>query len=665
VFSRRGVGGWSAEDITTPDTAAGENGNGEYAFFSADLSEAIVDPLGDTLLSPEATEQTSYVRRQSLCEAKATASECYLPLVTANNVPPGTKFGSPKPAFSQGPNVLAVTPDLSHVIVQSKEVALTAHGAGGLYEWSEGRLQAIAPGATLGGNQDANTRNALSDDGSRVFFQQEIGNGHALYMSDTLTGQTVQMDAPAPGVSPPPASLATFEIASADGSKVFFLDEQPLTLDSKLKPVDPYISTPHINDLYVCQMVEEAGELKCDLTDLSVDPNAGEVANVRNAVVGASEDGSIVYFVATGKLAEGAEPGQDNLYVESETGSSWSAPRLVAVLSQEDSPDWDEVEDGGVNGFKEMQNLTSRVSSSGRYLAFMSDRSLTGYDNRDAVSGQPDEEVFLYDEATGGLRCVSCNATGARPDGVFDTEPRPLVDAPFVWEGRWLAASIPGWTEPENYIDDHASYESRVLSDEGRMFFNSPDALVPQGTNGKEDVYEYEPVGVGGCSALAQGYVAGEGGCVSLISSGTSSEESAFLDASEGGNDVFFLTAASLVARDVDSAFDVYDAHACSAASPCVSAPVPPPPCTSGDACKPAPSLQPAIFGAPSSATFSGLGDVARSEVAGSGSKPGAKKKKPAHAKRKSKHRRKTKGKSGPEGKSVRARGSLSAGTGR
>ena len=31
------------------------------------------------------------------------------------------------------------------------------------------------------------------------------------------------------------------------------------------------------------------------------------------------------------------------------------------------------------------------------YLAFMSDRSLTGYDNTDAVSGQPDEEVYLYD----------------------------------------------------------------------------------------------------------------------------------------------------------------------------------------------------------------------------------------------------------------------------
>jgi hypothetical protein len=208
---------------------------------------------------------------------------------------------------------------------------------------------------------------------------------------------------------------------------------------------------------------------------------------------------------------------------------------------------------------------------------------------------------------------VSCNATGARPDGVFDTEPSLLIDAQAAWYHRWLAGSIPGWTQPENYIGYNASHESRVLSDEGRMFFDSPDALVPQATNGREDVYEYEPVGVGGtsgCTTATRTYVASEGGCVSLISAGTSSEESAFLDASESGNDVFILTAARLVARDVDSAYDVYDAHVCSAASPCVSVPVVPPPCTSGDACKAAPSPQPAIFGAPSSATFSGAGNI-------------------------------------------------------
>ena len=157
------------------------------------------------------------------------------------------------------------------------------------------------------------------------------------------------------------------------------------------------------------------------------------------------------------------------------------------------------------------------------------------------------------------------------------------------------------------------AYQSRVPSDDGRIFFDSPDTLVPQATNAKEDVYEYEPAGVGGpdgCTMAARSYVASDGGCVSLVSAGTSSEESAFVDASEDGNDVFFLTTARLASQDVDTAFDVYDAHVCSAGSPCVSEPVLPPPCSSGDACKAPPSLQPAVFGAPASATFSGSGNI-------------------------------------------------------
>ena len=50
-----------------------------------------------------------------------------------------------------------------------------------------------------------------------------------------------------------------------------------------------------------------------------------------------------------------------------------------------------------------LDHLTSQVSSSGRYIAFMSDRSLTGYENLDANSGELDEEVFLYDESSSDL----------------------------------------------------------------------------------------------------------------------------------------------------------------------------------------------------------------------------------------------------------------------
>ena len=133
---------------------------------------------------------------------------------------------------------------------------------------------------------------------------------------------------------------------------------------------------------------------------------------------------------------------------------------------------------------------------------------------------------------------------------------------------------------------------------------------MPQDVDGTEDVYEYEPPGVGSCTTSSATYGESSGGCVGLISSGTSPVESGFLDASENGEDVFFLTAEKLVPQDTDTAFDVYDAHVCTTQEPCVSAPVSPPECTTAEGCRAAPAPQPSIFGAPPSATFSGSGNT-------------------------------------------------------
>jgi hypothetical protein len=126
---------------------------------------------------------------------------------------------------------------------------------------------------------------------------------------------------------------------------------------------------------------------------------------------------------------------------------------------------------------------------------------------------------------------------------------------------------------------------------------------VPSDGNGLEDVYEFEPSGVGSCGLSS--------GCVGLISGGGSSEESAFLDASENGSDVFFLTSAQLSKADTDDAYDIYDAHVCSSESPCApEAATPPPPCGTADSCRAAPMPQPDLAAAPASQTFSGSGNV-------------------------------------------------------
>ena len=396
----------------------------------------------------------------------------------------------------------------------------------------------------------------------------------------------------------------------------FFTDEQRLTEDSQATLKEP--------DLYEFEVTNgEGGPLQGKLNDLTVDLNAGESAGVQGMLPGASEDGSYVYLVATGVLSEAgnevhekAVSGADNLYVLHDTRGGWTSPTFIARLSGDDADDW--------NGNVETGNLaylTSRVSPNGRYLAFMSDRELTGYDNHDANSGEPDEEVFLYHApenlATepGSLVCASCDPSGARPVGVYNQAAgsggsgafgRLLFDeGKYLWEDRWLAGDIPGWT-PTGKIA--AFYQSRYLSDSGRLFFNSSDALVPQDVDGTEDVYEYEPTGVGSCARASSVIV---GGCVGLVSSGRSTEESAFLDASESGGDVFFLTAAKLASQDYDTSMDVYDAHECTAQVPCVSSPAAPSQCTTADACRAASSSQPPIFGAPSSATFSGAGNPA------------------------------------------------------
>jgi hypothetical protein len=247
----------------------------------------------------------------------------------------------------------------------------------------------------------------------------------------------------------------------------------------------------------------------------------------------------------------------------------------------------------------------------------MSQRPLSGYDNEDvtskALGERLDEEVFLYHAQEGGagqLVCASCDPSGARPVGVEYTQLNgKLVGGSEVWaKETWIASNVPGWTP---YEIGHALYQSRYLSNSGRLFFNSNDALLDQDVNKNQDVYEFEPTGVGSCSSASPGFIASREGCLGLVSSGRAAGESAFLDASQSGEDVYFLTGEQLQpSKDRDGALDVYDAHACSSASPCPEEISEPPPCSTVESCRAAPTPQPGIFGAPASATFNGPGNL-------------------------------------------------------
>jgi hypothetical protein len=612
ILATRGASSWGSQDIATPSEVAKGLTPGhapEYQFFTADLAGALVEPPAPGAEPPlaEGAEQSSIYLRDN-------ETNRYLPLVSEANTAPGVQAND-KIHF------LNATPDLSHVLIRS-EVALSGPGSSpGLYEWSTGHLALVSvrPNGKAAATPELGVfgsviARSLSNDGARVVWTNKedlnTRGGH-LYLRDVSRGETVQLDA-AQGLPEPEKGSAVFQTASTDGSRVFFTDRQRLTPASTAEPGQG-IGKP---DLYECEIAEVAGRLACKLSDLTIDGNAGEHANVQGLLLGASEAGKRVYLIAQGVLAansngngEEAIGGKDNLYELREEGEKWSTT-FIATLSGEDGPEWE------ANQNENSAYLTARVSPSGGYLAFMSAAPITGYDSTDAspaANGARDEEVYLYDSAAPSLRCVSCNPSGARPRGMHDTEREggegygPLVDRRLIWgrEGRehWLAGNIPGWTA-QNLVS--ALYQSRYLTDEGRLFFNSPDSLVPAATNHKENVYEYEPSGVGSCESPT-------GGCVSLISDGASEHESAFLEATPDGSSVFFLTESRLLPQDTDSAFDIYDARECTGTAPCLSPPaLAPAPCAEIEECRPAQPPQQIPDAASGTAAFSGGGNVAQ-----------------------------------------------------
>ena len=190
------------------------------------------------------------------------------------------------------------------------------------------------------------------------------------------------------------------------------------------------------------------------------------------------------------------------------------------------------------------------VSPDGRYVALITRSKLTGYDNvggpqvycnrnisrprgqNEAFSpGEPNvpcREVYRFDADSGLVRCMSCDSEGKPPTG----DALGAMGGPF-------------------------------LTDDGRVFFTTRDALVPTDTDGMYSVYEYTE------------------GHAQLISTGTSVEDhfpglndtlafGPFYDpayaglesVSADGQDVFFSTYDTLVPTDSNGRFlKFYDAR--------------------------------------------------------------------------------------------------------
>lgn len=420
-------------------------------------------------------------------------------------------------------------------------------------------------------------------------------------------------------------------------------------------------------DLYRFEVDGNSGNLN-DLT-----PDVGDLSGADvQGVLGTSDDGSHVYFVANGvpdgvidssnAQGENAIPGNCqgagssasgtcNLYLWHDDGGSSSITfiaRLKAAVigGEKDSGDASNWVIRHTQLDDPQSERTARVSPDGETLLFRSRRQLSPYDvngpecvrngaQQKVREPGPCLELYLYHPSDPGPTCVSCNPTGATPTG---------------------PAKLGSISPPVLSASSYAFVLSRVLSAGGeRVFFETPDPLVGADVNGDggcpdfgvssgntnatacQDVYEWEAPDTGSCTTSSPSYSAQNGGCIYLISAGKRAEPSFFADADTEGDNAFFFTTDQLVGQDKDQLLDVYDARAGGGLA--FQSPVEESSCD-GEACKgppvPAPPAQ-----APGSAAFAGAGSP-----------------KPVrpHKKKHRKHKHKHKGKSSRKGHRKKAR---------
>jgi hypothetical protein len=217
------------------------------------------------------------------------------------------------------------------------------------------------------------------------------------------------------------------------------------------------------------------------------------------------------------------------------------------------------------------------------FMAFVTGSKVTAYDN------QGHAEMYRYTPDTEELICVSCKLNGKPPTG-----------------------EVTG------------SHNGRYMTDDGRTFFETEDALVSQDTNEARDVYEY----VDGRPQLITGGTAASN---EIFGIGTVMAKPGLIGVSSNGLDVFFSTFDTLVGQDRNGeSLKVYDAR--SGGGFQFTPPVPP--CVAADECHGASSEAPST--APSG-TGAELGAGGNLEPQHHGKKQQKKAKRKRHSKSKKK----------------------------
>ncbi len=578
-IARRTPDGWQNVNLTPSRlTSRGGAGGKGYKAFDPGLGRGLMQQGLPSLTTAAPIEYPNFY-------LQPTGAPSTLGSLLINEPPnrlPGEGAGSLDLAYA------GASADLTRVFFKANdalteatpfapEAAGGALGEANLYEWENGQLRLVNvgpgnaetfPGATFGST--AALTDAISADGSHVFWTTAAGQ---LYVR-IAAQETRKVEDP-----------GAFVVGSANGSKALLNDGclydieiggcEVLTTGQGGLDLGGFKGLlGHSKDLSRLYFVTGPTEGTGDLTSGST--TVGDVHTSGSFRIGQTIEGegipagTIVIAVGSGTLQFSGAPTKttadaklaaQGLLAGGEPNSagatatvrglnlySWSngSSSFVATLEPKDTANWQAAE----------------ASPSGNWFVFLSRVPLTGYDSTGPCESKlgetfqvPCPEAFIYNSASGSLQCASCNPTGTSPLG--GTVLRELESA--------TPANSP-------------SYQPRFLIDSGRLYFDTQDSLTPADTNaGAEDVYQFEPNGVGTCVS--------EGGCVSLISAGREAGDSNFIAMDPSGNNVFFTTRDRLVPTDKDELIDLYDARVGGGiASEAVS---PPRPCL-GEACQPA-----------------------------------------------------------------------------
>ena len=376
----------------------------------------------------------------------------------------------------------------------------------------------------LGGGENAAqyyTKTALNREGTRAFFTDANTESHQIYLranpasgtaTTTLISASQKTNGSGPnGKDPNGLKPADFLEATPNGKYVFFKSHSALTNDANTGPADEG------QDLYRYDVTE--GKL------LDITPHAGAAGAEVRGLAGISEDGTYAYFVANANLSAGATAGKENIYMWHE------GDPLQFVATVEPGRPGEEIWAGTRYAFNFLGQKAARVSADGQTIAFNAGGPKPAGEILGAAA-----QVYRWEVGGSGLHCLSCNPNGTTEDAASFQQTPQIFIQPLLLQ----------------------SVATRNLSTNGRRaFFSTAEALVPADVNGVEDVYEWEAPEEGSCTSEEV-----NGGCVFLMSTGTSPDRSYFDDASANGNDAFFFTDQSLVKQDKDEElYDVYDAR--------------------------------------------------------------------------------------------------------